>query len=508
MPKVDHIEPHLYWKGGHKYWRVLIPKALRAAYNGKRDRFFHERTDAVNFASELSRGHSIDRDLLSLDDAVKQSLLRAAQTLGPNAVQVDLAATEHLHQALNQPKKTITVKELAPVVLKARQLARRRPRTVDQLRSTYGQFTQSFGARLVHTITPQEVRDWVAQHEQWSPKTRRNKLLELSVLFHHAVDEGLANSNPVARIKKPGRHNDTEVEEDTPPCVLTPQQLKLLLRAALDIDPELVPYITVCTFAGVRPGECRKLRPEDIWMDEKEVVVSGAKSKTRRHRGISMQPVLHAWLDAHPFKMPLPNLDKRFNRVLAYAGLIRILRRRRASDLPASYRREGRGWEVEASLPHLPPLVEVTHEKRGCKIEYTGYGRDAMRHSFGSYRLKDCGNDRTVAVEMGHGDDTATLFAHYRRLVRKSDASSFWAVSPEAVAQTPMPEALVVRWKELEAAEKAEEQERRAQYIQRRHGCVPVKGGWHNARHRACEEQRRLLRRVAAHAYAEWALNL
>ncbi len=54
--------------------------------------------------------------------------------------------------------------------------------------------------------------------------------------------------------------------------------------------------------------------------------------------------------------------------------------------------------------------------------------QNALRHSYGSYRLAQCHDAARVSLEMGNSPQI--VFAHYRELVKPRDAERFWALAP------------------------------------------------------------------------------
>jgi hypothetical protein len=56
--------------------------------------------------------------------------------------------------------------------------------------------------------------------------------------------------------------------------------------------------------------------------------------------------------------------------------------------------------------------------------------RDALRHSFCSYRLADVKSVAQVALEAGNSPQM--IFEHYRELVTEKSAKAWFAITPEA----------------------------------------------------------------------------
>lgn len=57
--------------------------------------------------------------------------------------------------------------------------------------------------------------------------------------------------------------------------------------------------------------------------------------------------------------------------------------------------------------------------------------KNALRHSFISYRLADIQAAAQVALEAGNSPQM--IFGHYRELVRAMDAEKWFGITPEGV---------------------------------------------------------------------------
>ena len=62
------------------------------------------------------------------------------------------------------------------------------------------------------------------------------------------------------------------------------------------------------------------------------------------------------------------------------------------------------------------------------RAQLNSWPHNALRHSYGSYRLAQCHDAARVSLEMGNSPQM--VFAHYRELVKPRDAERFWALTP------------------------------------------------------------------------------
>ena len=56
--------------------------------------------------------------------------------------------------------------------------------------------------------------------------------------------------------------------------------------------------------------------------------------------------------------------------------------------------------------------------------------KNALRHSFISYRVADTQNVNQTALECGNSP--AVIFKHYRELVRPAEATKWFGIAPDA----------------------------------------------------------------------------
>jgi hypothetical protein len=56
--------------------------------------------------------------------------------------------------------------------------------------------------------------------------------------------------------------------------------------------------------------------------------------------------------------------------------------------------------------------------------------QNALRHSFGSYYFAQFNDAAKLALEMGNS--LATIFRHYRQLVKPKQAERYWKLAPIA----------------------------------------------------------------------------
>ena len=162
--------------------------------------------------------------------------------------------------------------------------------------------------------------------------------------------------------------------------ILTVAETARLLEAA---DPELVPFIAIGAFAGLRRAELERLDWSDVDLESGLIEVKAVKAKSARRRFVKIRPNLARWLSP-------------------YAT-------RRGNVTPENY---------EKSLAHARAAAGIKH-----------WPNNALRHGFASYHLGKFNDAAALALELGH-TDAGLVFQHYRQIVKPKDAERYWNLFP------------------------------------------------------------------------------
>jgi len=173
------------------------------------------------------------------------------------------------------------------------------------------------------------------------------------------------------------KDNGTEIE------IFRPQDLAKVIAKA---DADLVPFLALGAFTGLRHAELLRLEWEDIRFEQGFVEVKARKAKTAQRRLVPIQPNLQAWLAPY---------HEKTGKVCPW---IRI----------------GRTASV------LAKSLGLTWPKNG------------LRHSYATYRLAQCQDAAKVALEMGNTPNM--IFRHYRELVTPKEAAAWWSIIPTQAA--------------------------------------------------------------------------
>ncbi|MCW5559069.1 MAG: site-specific integrase [Verrucomicrobiae bacterium] len=233
-------------------------------------------------------------------------------------------------------------------------------------------------------------------------RNRVNEITSISSALRHAVRQKLAPKDlleELAAIQRP------KVE---PPATLiwTPEELRELLESAPD---SMVPLIVLGGLCGMRTSEIIRADWSHITPEGNHLAVITRKGRTPSRRLVPLCDAAKAWL------APLMRAEG------AICAIDRedIIVRKIASALNAS--RDSRGVQ-----------------------ERFAWRENALRHSYGTYRVALTADIHRTSLEMGNSP--AMITKHYLQLATKEQAAAWFKVTPTApsnVIEMPRPQPLV-----------------------------------------------------------------
>ncbi len=336
-----------------------IPPEVRRAFDFFRD----ESAELLAMGAEVPRFEElVSRSLAEIRDRLKL------------ATESDIHIAEAVVEFLAYKKSRV----------KARQLAN----LTDQLK----RFATDYGDKPISTVTASQVEKWLSSLRSrrnpdklpeapfLSPLSRNHYRATLHGFFEYASSpaRGLCSRNPVS---------DLEPEQVVTgePEAYTPEDAALIMQAALDHKPDLVPVLALGMFAGLRVSEAVEIDLGKIKSDVEEFRVTGKTG---------------------PRLAPLTDSCKAW--------------------LFAQERRKGKAW------PQSPRTLvnEMQALFTLAKVEQIDNG---ARHSFISYRCAEGKDTARVADECGNS--VGTIKAHYRQLVTAAAATKYFAIRPPAQAE-------------------------------------------------------------------------
>lgn len=275
----------------------------------------------------------------------------------------------------HNPSKSLTLEELVDNFLEAKRRKNLKEESLRLLETTMQQFMDGRYDTPAALISQSDVESFI-NNAEWSNWRRRGAIIDLGNLFNWAVKKHLLAINPVSAIDRP-------IIDHKTPEILTTDEVMTLLKLCREFYPSLVAGISIALFAGLRSSEIRKLQWSDLKISFIELKSHITKGRARRL--VTIRPTLEAWL--------------------------------------ATCRK--------ATGPVWP--VGSYKQVKDFRRQASGLPRNVLRHSFISYALG--AGEAIDKVAMESGNTPEICFTHYRELVTPSEASEFWALTPEAVGK-------------------------------------------------------------------------
>ena len=289
------------------------------------------------------------------------------------------AAVDYAIKRMNLAERSKTLQEVADFVIAYKHSNGVSTRHLKGMRSIFSKVCEDLGERPVNEITREAIEEWQAEQDDVTLNTRISYARHFHILFSEAAERGWCVENPVAKLKR-----NSEATGD--PEIWSPVQLARFLAAGIEHEPALVVGLVIKAFAGVRTAELLELRWEKISSNKIQIV--GKSAKTRRSRGIPIQPVLSAWLKG---------------------------------------RRHTKGPVIELSENGWFDAVQRVAVAAG--IEQPS---NVLRHSFGTYRYHATKSEDETSYEMGN--TPAVILAWYRSVaVEDRDVRQWWRLTPRIV---------------------------------------------------------------------------
>ena len=352
-------------------WMVRVPSRLQRI-EGATKKFFEREGVAKAYVERLARQMgNYQAQALGMSDKQKMEAAECFELLENEKVSL-LEAVQHYLDYRKEADKSVPVLELFESFLKAKTQDDASPKYLADLRSKLGRFATAFQKTLACDLTTSVLELWLRKLKV-GPVSRESYRRNISVMLEFGRRQGVIRVNPAADIKF-SRRPQGEV------TILTSEEIRRLLGAC---NPELVPYLAICAFAGLRPTEAANLEWQDIHLDSGQIEVKARHSKTRRYRLVPIQPNLGAWL----------------TRYQKESGPIGFSRRQ----------------------------FREAYEKAG----FEKWPNDVLRHSYGTYRLPLLKSADALALEMGNSAEV--IFRHYRRPMDEATAADFFKILPPSI---------------------------------------------------------------------------
>jgi integrase len=365
---------------GRTMWCVTWPKIGK----GRNRQFFKDKTEAETvFDQKKIEQENFGTAGLAFDDKKRGEYLKCAEKLEPFGKTISDAVNFYVPH-LRALKRTCTAAELVDELLKVKEADGVSERYLSDLRSRLTRFSDSFDGKQIAEMTAPQIDEWLRSlsneetGNRLSPVTRNNFRRVLITAFSFALGRGYCVGNPSEETAK-------AKEIESPVGILTVEETARLLENAA---PELLPYIAIGAFAGLRRAELEQLDWKEVDLQSALIEVTASKAKTARRRFVKIQPNLGRWLQPH----------------------------------------------AQLSGNVTPPGYRVLLENARDAAGITEWPQNALRHSFASYHLARFNDAALLALELGHTNSNL-VFQHYRQLVKPKQAERYWKIAPASAGK-------------------------------------------------------------------------
>jgi integrase len=349
--------------------------APRADGPGRQRRFFADKTEAKTFL-DLKRAEIERHGLraLSLGDQDRANFIWCAEQLRPYSLSVR-QAVELLLPQLKAREHGLSVEDAVKRLLESKRAAGLSEPHLRNLAIRLTRFANAHAGRSLASFTLRDVEQWL-HALPLSGQTVNHYKAALHSLFGYGVKLGACIANPVAGI-------DSQKVVRSAPCILSPAQLSALLTACAN-DGEMLAFIAIGAFAGLRRAEIERLRWEDVNLARGFVTVGAQNAKTGKRRLVPVCASLRKWL------APVAKTSGPLAPTMAFRN-----------------------------------RFDAVREAAGLLAKWEG---NELRHSYASYRLAETQNAAQTALELGNSP--TVLEQHYKELTTPEDAARWFAVKP------------------------------------------------------------------------------
>ncbi len=249
-----------------------------------------------------------------------------------------------------------------------------RPSTESEINTCVGRFVKKFGPYHFEQIGPDEIRKYLSQFKNL--QTRRNNRRSINTFFEWGKSRKFILNNPFDEVTNPGI---TFVE----PQILKIEKVKEILRTVKSDDPELMPFVALGFFCGIRPVELSRLDESDFDFESGYINIPAKKAKDKRSRLVPLTETLRSFMPKYA-SINVMNLAKRFDKIKVKCGY-------------QHGKHEGMPWPA-----------------------------DVLRHSFASYHLAVHKSRAELAEIMGNSEKI--IKKHYRTPIKQEVGEAYFAL--------------------------------------------------------------------------------
>ena len=375
-------------EGGRKRVRRLFSDEKKA------------RKEANAIAAKLSRGEVAAASATG-DEIAAYGV--SAEQLAPFGKSVSLAIEEYIEVLRLLPAGTtakeavvdfakrrasvrseISTADLVEEYIEAKRKAGLSDRHLKDLRFRLGRFAKQIQMPVSGLTAP--VIEKFLDGLGVSNRSRINEIITLASLCRHAVKLRYASGdllNELAAIQRP---------KAEPPPTLTwqPNEFRELLESA---PVEFVPFLVFGGLCGMRTSEITRSDWSQLTADRKFIAVITRKGRTPARRLVPICPAALEWITPYIKESgPICHTDRE-----------------------------------DKIVSSISTRINADRARNGVKARFQ-WRNNALRHSYGTFRVALTGDISRTSLEMGNSPRMVTQ--HYLQLATKEQAEGFFAIAP------------------------------------------------------------------------------
>jgi hypothetical protein len=241
---------------------TYYPIDLPAGYDGKKarsKRYCKSRSEASDLKARIRQWkltRKYQPDTVEITDTDKGWIVYLRNELGPDLSNIP-SIVAHWKATAASVRHPCTVGEMVAQYIAYRSPSLK-PRTLTDVRHRCLRFSSMFHGRKVHEITPADIRTFLDQQKHGT--SQRNDYKVLSPMFAWAREKSMLVANPLNEIKRPKAVRSG-------PGILPLEAFSKLLKAADAKFPDLLPFLVLGGFAGLRTSEMLQERERIKWFN-------------------------------------------------------------------------------------------------------------------------------------------------------------------------------------------------------------------------------------------------
>jgi len=282
MARKPSLSPSRSNLAKNRPWKVELP--ARIAPDGKRQRFFFETKQGASNFCEGQRTRLANfgvKGSLILAPSQQEQAANAIAALEPYGVSLNELVQDWITRQ-RAAKASVSFEKAMDAFLDYGTRSASYTRSIRQTRNRL----ETLHGKLLNTLTP---ADLTLAMDAMPGSVRNFTIRILGGLFNFGIKRGHCAVNPCKRLDL-ARREAMEIE------LYTPAEVAEILATAAKHKGELVPFLAVSFFCGLRRSEALRLDWSAIDLHENFVKLPAAITKTRQGRHIEISENCKAWL--------------------------------------------------------------------------------------------------------------------------------------------------------------------------------------------------------------------